>query len=119
MFDEFYDRVIKYVCIKVCCECSFLCYSEVAFCFTCNRPEKGGLGNFCVHMAGSASEDNGVGRSSEGLSGAQRCPSGDSLAEWRSSEQVENGTPSTSPPYWDTDDDDNDCGTVCGCHCFV
>ncbi|KAG9445190.1 hypothetical protein H6P81_016530 [Aristolochia fimbriata] len=60
-------------------------------------------------MAGSASEDNGTGRSSEGLSSGQRCQSGDSLAEWRSSEQVENGIPSTSPPYWDTDDDD-DCG---------
>ncbi|XP_068649662.1 TNF receptor-associated factor homolog 1b-like isoform X2 [Aristolochia californica] len=60
-------------------------------------------------MAGSASEDSGTGRSSEGLSSGQRYQSGDSLAEWRSSEQVENGTPSTSPPYWDTDDDD-DCG---------
>ncbi|XP_068669726.1 TNF receptor-associated factor homolog 1b-like isoform X2 [Aristolochia californica] len=59
-------------------------------------------------MAGSVSEDNGTGRSSEGLCG-QRCQSGNSLAEWRSSEQVENGTPSTSPPYWDTDDDE-DCG---------
>ncbi|KAI3790685.1 hypothetical protein L2E82_03912 [Cichorium intybus] len=35
--------------------------------------------------------------------------SGEALAEWRSSEQVENGITSTSPPYWDTDDDD-DCG---------
>ncbi|XP_022154806.1 MATH domain-containing protein At5g43560-like isoform X2 [Momordica charantia] len=35
---------------------------------------------------------------------------GEALAEWRSSEQVENGTPSTSPPYWDTDDDDDDAG---------
>ncbi|XP_077231158.1 TNF receptor-associated factor homolog 1a-like [Tasmannia lanceolata] len=64
-------------------------------------------------MAGSASasasEDNGAGWSSEGMSSGQRCQSGDSLAEWRSCEQVKNGTPSTSPPYWDTDDDD-DCG---------
>ncbi|WOL08013.1 MATH domain-containing protein [Canna indica] len=45
---------------------------------------------------------------SEGmLSEQQRCLSGDSIAEWRSSEQVENGTTSTSPPYWDTDDDDD------------
>ncbi|GKC43516.1 hypothetical protein Tco_1061238, partial [Tanacetum coccineum] len=28
------------------------------------------------------------------------------LAEWRSSEQVENGIASTSPPYWEDDDDD-------------
>lgn len=54
-------------------------------------------------MAGSASEDNGAGRSSEGISSA------DSLAEWRSCEQLENGTPSTSPPCWDTDGD-NDSG---------
>lgn len=73
-------------------------------------------------MAGSVSEDNGVGRSLEAISSSrrcqsalevtsssQRCQSAHSLAEWRSCEQVENGTPSTSPPYWDTDDGD-DCG---------
>ncbi|KAF8388196.1 hypothetical protein HHK36_026862 [Tetracentron sinense] len=60
-------------------------------------------------MAGSTSEDSGVGRSSDGISSQQRCQSGEALAEWRSCEQVENGTPSTSPLYWDTDDDD-DCG---------
>ncbi|KAK9083346.1 hypothetical protein Scep_029817 [Stephania cephalantha] len=60
-------------------------------------------------MSGIVSEDNGIGRSSDGISSGQRCQSGEALAEWRSSEQVENGTPSTSPPYWDTDDDD-DCG---------
>ncbi|KDP40288.1 hypothetical protein JCGZ_02286 [Jatropha curcas] len=58
-------------------------------------------------MAGIASEEAGAGRSVEGLSSGQRCQSGEALAEWRSSEQVENGTPSTSPPYWDTDDDDD------------
>ncbi|XP_022721766.1 MATH domain-containing protein At5g43560-like isoform X2 [Durio zibethinus] len=58
-------------------------------------------------MAGFASEDSGVGRSVEGISSGQRCQSGEALAEWRSSEQVENGTPSTSPPYWDSDDDDD------------
>lgn len=62
-------------------------------------------------MAGSMSEDNGAGRSSEGIPSGQRCQSGESLSEWRSSEQLENGTPSTSPPFWDTDDDD-DCGTL-------
>ncbi|KAM7485228.1 hypothetical protein LguiA_001237 [Lonicera macranthoides] len=61
-------------------------------------------------MAGSLSDESGVGRSSEGISSAQqRCQAGEALAEWRSSEQVENGIPSTSPSYWDTDDDD-DCG---------
>jgi len=60
-------------------------------------------------MAGTANEESGVGRSMEGISSGQpqRCQSGEALAEWRSSEQVENGTPSTSPPYWDTDDDDD------------
>ncbi|KAJ6903610.1 TNF receptor-associated factor [Populus alba x Populus x berolinensis] len=58
-------------------------------------------------MAGIVSEEAGVGRSTEGISSGQRCQSGEALAEWRSSEQVENGTPSTSPPYWDTDDDDD------------
>ncbi|KAH9682193.1 TNF receptor-associated factor [Citrus sinensis] len=58
-------------------------------------------------MAGIASEESGLGRSVEGISSGQRCQSGEALAEWRSSEQVENGTPSTSPPYWDTDDDDD------------
>ncbi|XP_076934987.1 TNF receptor-associated factor homolog 1a-like isoform X2 [Bidens hawaiensis] len=59
-------------------------------------------------MAGSSSEESGVGRSFEGLSNGQQ-RSGEALAEWRSSEQVENGIASTSPPYWDTDDD-RDCG---------
>ncbi|OMO95546.1 TRAF-like family protein [Corchorus olitorius] len=58
-------------------------------------------------MAGVASEESGVGRSVEGISSGQRCQSGEALAEWRSSEQVENGIPSTSPPYWDSDDDDD------------
>jgi hypothetical protein len=58
-------------------------------------------------MAGIVSEEAGVGRSTEGISSGLRCQSGEALAEWRSSEQVENGTPSTSPPYWDTDDDDD------------
>jgi len=62
-------------------------------------------------MAGTLIEDNaGDGRSSstEDMPSDQQSHSGDSLAEWRSSEQVENGTPSTSPAYSDTDDDD--CG---------
>ncbi|KAK3136912.1 hypothetical protein QOZ80_5BG0444850 [Eleusine coracana subsp. coracana] len=62
-------------------------------------------------MAGTLIEDStGDCRSSstEELPSDQQSHSGDSLAEWRSSEQVENGTPSTSPAYSDTDDDD--CG---------
>lgn len=62
-------------------------------------------------MAGSLSEEYGAVRSLEGISSGQRCQSGEALAEWRCSEQVENGTPSTSPPYWDTDDD-YDCGML-------
>nr|XP_009389027.1 PREDICTED: MATH domain-containing protein At5g43560 isoform X1 [Musa acuminata subsp. malaccensis]XP_018677979.1 PREDICTED: MATH domain-containing protein At5g43560 isoform X1 [Musa acuminata subsp. malaccensis] len=61
-------------------------------------------------MTGTITEDYGMSlRSSatEGTLSEQRCPSSDSITEWRSCEQVENGTPSTSPPYWDTDDDDD------------
>ncbi|KAK7344000.1 hypothetical protein VNO77_13184 [Canavalia gladiata] len=58
-------------------------------------------------MAGIASEESAVGKSVEGISSGQRCQSGEALAEWRSSEQVENGITSTSPPYWDTDDEDD------------
>ncbi|KAK7278499.1 hypothetical protein RJT34_23529 [Clitoria ternatea] len=58
-------------------------------------------------MAGIASEESGVGKSVAGISSGQRYQSGEALAEWRSSEQVENGIASTSPPYWDTDDEDD------------
>ncbi|KAH9625489.1 hypothetical protein KSS87_018348 [Heliosperma pusillum] len=61
-------------------------------------------------MAGTASEESAGGRAANGLSNGQRCQSSDALTDWRSSEQVENGTPSTSPPYWDTDDSDDDGG---------
>ncbi|KAL8142782.1 hypothetical protein V2J09_015814 [Rumex salicifolius] len=54
--------------------------------------------------------EESAGRSSEGLSSRQDCDSGEALTEWRSCEQVETGTPSTSPPYWDTDDSDDDGG---------
>ncbi|XP_049373162.1 TNF receptor-associated factor homolog 1a-like isoform X3 [Solanum verrucosum] len=43
-------------------------------------------------MASSASEEAGIGKSLEGVSKGQ---------------QMENGTPLTSPPYWDSDDDDD------------
>ncbi|XP_057957424.1 TNF receptor-associated factor homolog 1a [Malania oleifera] len=57
-------------------------------------------------MAGIGNEEPGVGRSLEGISSGQRCQSGEVSAEWRSSGQVENGITSTSPPYWDSDDDE-------------
>ncbi|PIA45283.1 hypothetical protein AQUCO_01700668v1 [Aquilegia coerulea] len=56
-------------------------------------------------MAGSPSDDCGAGGSSNGI-----CQSGKPLTEWKSSEQVENGTPSISPSYWDTDENDNESG---------
>ncbi|CAI9758185.1 unnamed protein product [Fraxinus pennsylvanica] len=37
----------------------------------------------------------------------QECQPGEALVEWRSSEQLENRIPSTSPPYWDSSDDDD------------
>ncbi|KAK8555985.1 hypothetical protein V6N13_070057 [Hibiscus sabdariffa] len=57
-------------------------------------------------MAGVAGEDCGVGGYSEGISTGQHCLSGEASAEWKSSEQVENGTPSTSLLYWDSDNGD-------------
>lgn len=66
-----------------------------------------------VVMSGISTEEYEAGASSsptERMSAGQRCQSIDSLAEWRSSEQVENGIPSTSPPFWDIDDDD-ECGS--------
>lgn len=63
-------------------------------------------------MASSASEEAGIGKSLEGVSkGQQRCQYSETLAERRYCEQMENGTPSTSPPYWDSDDED-DCGML-------
>ncbi|KAL2486087.1 TRAF-like superfamily protein [Abeliophyllum distichum] len=61
-------------------------------------------------MAEISTEESGAGRSKslEGVSTGQQqqCQPGEALVEWRSSEQLENGTPSTSPPYWDSSDDD-------------
>ncbi|CAA6662837.1 unnamed protein product [Spirodela intermedia] len=59
-------------------------------------------------MGDSTSEDcvlESQSSSVEVMPSGHRCISGDSHPEWRSSEQVENGNPSTSPSYWDTDDD--------------
>ncbi|XP_058770862.1 TNF receptor-associated factor homolog 1b-like [Vicia villosa] len=52
-------------------------------------------------MAGVLSKESGVGKSVEGISRAE-----EALAGWGSSEQVENRITSTSPPYWDNDEDD-------------
>lgn len=61
-------------------------------------------------MAANVSEDSVGGRSLEELSTVQRSQSSDEMVEWRSPDQVENGVPSTSPPYWDADDSDDDGG---------
>ncbi|XP_074587115.1 TNF receptor-associated factor homolog 1a-like isoform X2 [Curcuma longa] len=63
-------------------------------------------------MDGIITEDYGVSlrfAATEGMPSEQHSISGDSIVDWRSSEQVENGATSTSLPYWDIDDDD-DCG---------
>ncbi|GAV71203.1 MATH domain-containing protein [Cephalotus follicularis] len=57
-------------------------------------------------MVGTAGDESGAGGPTDGNTGRQRFHSGEALAEWRSSGQVENGTPSTSPPYWDTDEEE-------------
>lgn len=67
-------------------------------------------------MAGSASGANVVGGSSEEISNGQHFRSADSLAEWRSCEQLET---STSPPYWDTDDDDGCSGVSFSSYYFM
>ncbi|XP_062207038.1 TNF receptor-associated factor homolog 1a-like isoform X3 [Phragmites australis] len=45
-----------------------------------------------------------------GLGDEDRSMCGGSLSEGRSCEQVDNGSPSTSPPFWDTDGEDDDPG---------
>ncbi|KAL4643426.1 hypothetical protein ACB092_02G091400 [Castanea dentata] len=59
-------------------------------------------------IAGTVSEETGVGRSMEGFSSGQHCQSGKALAELQSFEQVESGTPSASPLDWETDDDNEE-----------
>lgn len=56
-------------------------------------------------IAGTVSEETGVGRSMEGFSSGQHCQSGEALAELQS---FESGTPSTSPLDWETDDDNEE-----------
>jgi len=58
-------------------------------------------------MAGTYNAGDGRSSSTEEMSD-QQDHSENTLSEWRSSQQVENGIPSTSPAYLDTDDDDDD-----------
>ncbi|WVZ68625.1 hypothetical protein U9M48_017544 [Paspalum notatum var. saurae] len=60
-------------------------------------------------MAGAVIIDDSA-ASIAGLEDNDRTVSNDSLSEWRSCEHVENGNPSTSPPFWDSDGEDDDPG---------
>ncbi|KQK05504.1 TNF receptor-associated factor homolog 1a isoform X2 [Brachypodium distachyon] len=58
-------------------------------------------------MAGASATDESS-ASTAGMRDDDRSLSGESLSEWRSCDQGESGSPSTSPPFWDTDCDDDD-----------
>lgn len=60
-------------------------------------------------MAGAEIMDDSA-ASTSGLGDKDHNVSGDSLSEWRSCEHVDNGIPSTSPPFWDTDSEEDDPG---------
>ncbi|KAE8816335.1 MATH domain-containing protein [Hordeum vulgare] len=60
-------------------------------------------------MAGASATDDSS-ASTAGMRDDDRSLSGESLSEWRSCDQGESGSPSTSPPFWDTDCDDDDPG---------
>ncbi|WZZ73017.1 hypothetical protein YC2023_084387 [Brassica napus] len=55
-------------------------------------------------MSETSNEDYRSGQSSEEDNSNGQISHSEALAEWRSSDQVENGFPSTWPPYWDIDD---------------
>lgn len=55
-------------------------------------------------MLETSNEDCGSGQSSEEENLNRQRRYLEALAEWRSSDQVENGFPSTWPPNWDIDD---------------
>jgi hypothetical protein len=67
-------------------------------------------------MADAYNAGDGRSSSTEEMSDQQNY-SENSLSEWRSSQQVENAVPSTSPSYSDTDDDD--CGMFVALLTFV
>ncbi|TKW26437.2 hypothetical protein SEVIR_3G189900v4 [Setaria viridis] len=58
-------------------------------------------------MAGSAVTDDSA-ASTAGMRDDERSLSGESLSEWRSCERADSDSPSTSPPFWDTDGEDDD-----------
>ena len=74
-------------------------------------------------MASAYNPGDGRSSSTEEMPSGQQNYSENSLTEWRSSQQVENRVPSTSPAYSDTDDDD--CGMfsssshICPCFYFA
>lgn len=72
--------------------------------------EENGAGT-SMDAVGSSGSGNGNGNgngSGSGSGGSSSMRGGEAGAELRSWDQVlDNATPSTSPPYWDTDDDDD------------
>jgi hypothetical protein len=60
-------------------------------------------------MAGSAATDDSA-ASTAGMRDDERSLSSESLSEWRSCDRADSDSPSTSPPFWDTDSDDDDPG---------
>ncbi|RLM92764.1 MATH domain-containing protein [Panicum miliaceum] len=60
-------------------------------------------------MAGSAVTDDSA-ASTAGMRDDERSLSGDSLSEWRSCDRADSDSPSTSPPFWDSDGEDDDPG---------
>ncbi|KAL0889089.1 hypothetical protein Bca101_013072 [Brassica carinata] len=64
----------------------------------------------------SNNEDNGSGQSLVEDNSDGRRSHSDALVEWRSSDQVENGFPSTSPPYWDIDENGSKHAELYGKH---
>ncbi|XP_047093831.1 TNF receptor-associated factor homolog 1b-like [Lolium rigidum] len=60
-------------------------------------------------MAGASATDDSS-ASTTGMRDDDRSLSGESLSEWRSCDQGDSGSPSTSPPFWDTDYDFDDRG---------
>jgi hypothetical protein len=80
------------------------------YCFCCAAEEEREFDHFIDWLrSGGMLTDDSVGSTAE-LGDEDRSVSGDSLSEWRSCNQVDNGTPSTSPPFWDTDGEDDDPG---------
>ncbi|AQK87122.1 TNF receptor-associated factor homolog 1a isoform X2 [Zea mays] len=60
-------------------------------------------------MAGSVVTDDSA-ASTTGMRDDENSLSGESFSEWRSCDRADSDTPSTSPPFWDSDGDDDDPG---------